>query len=278
VKSWRIIPYGTFSAFENMATDEAVFIGNQKGSSPPTLRFYGWSPPAVSLGYFQEPDSEINVDFCRENRIDIVRRPTGGRAVFHDDDLTYSLVSREDNPPFSPGILGTYLIISRCIIQGIATLGVCAEMEEKMRPAVGGGPASHCFSFPSRYELLVNGRKICGSAQTRSKGAFLQHGSLLLNFDPLKSFAVVSRSVPLSEDGARRLKESVTSLGEHAGREVEPGHLAEILKTGFEQVLQIKFVEGDLTDEEKRTRDDLVENKYQTDEWNRSGTSRWQGY
>lgn len=261
-----------------MAMDEAVFLGNQRGTSPPTLRFYGWNPPAVSLGYFQDWDSEINLSYCMENHIDIVRRPTGGKAVFHEDDLTYSLVSREDDPPFSPGILGTYLIISRCILEGIAVLGIRADMEKTVRPSAGEGPASHCFSSPSRYELLVNGRKICGSAQTRSKGAFLQHGSLLLNFDSLKALSVVTQDVPVSEDQARLLDRSVTSLRDHTEETVDPVRVAGILTASFERVMQTRFAEGGLTEEEKTTRDELLKNKYRTDAWNRTGASRLQDH
>jgi len=277
VKNWRIIPYGTFSAFENMAMDEAVFRGNQQGTSPPTLRFYDWQPSAVSLGYFQVLESEINVSYCRENNIDIVRRPTGGKAVFHEDDLTYSLVSRENIPPFSPGILGTYLIISRCILEGIADLGVRAEMAEESRSSGGEGPASHCFSFPSRYELLVDGRKICGSAQTRSNGAFLQHGSLLLRFDPFKALSVVTQNMA-SEEQASLLKKSVTSLRDHIAVQADPALIAGILKASFEKILKVQFVEGRLTEEEEAVRDELLQNKYHTDIWNRSGATRMNNY
>lgn len=277
MKDWRIIPYGIFNAFENMAVDEAVFRGNQRGTSPPTLRFYGWKPSAVSLGYFQIPESEINVSYCRENHIDIVRRPTGGKAVFHEDDLTYSLVSREDTPPFSPGILGTYLMISRCILEGIGGLGVRAEMAETGRSSGGEGPESHCFSSPSRYEILVDGRKICGSAQTRSNGAFLQHGSLLLRFDPFKASSIVTKDAWPAEQ-ASLFKKSVTSLEDHIAGRADPVRIAGILTASFEKILQVQFVEGWLTNEEKAVRDELLQNKYHTNIWNRSGATRTKDY
>lgn len=261
-----------------MAMDEAVLRGNQRGTSPPTLRFYGWQPSAVSLGYFQDLESEINVAYCRENHIDIVRRPTGGKAVFHEDDLTYSLVSRDHTPPFSPGILGTYLIISRCIVEGIAALGVRAEMAEKIEPPGGEGPASHCFSSPSRYELLVHGRKICGSAQTRSNGAFLQHGSLLLRFDPFKALSIVTKNAAVSGDQAWVMEKSVTSLRDHITGTADPSHVARVLTASFEKILQVRFVEGRLTDEEKSDMDELLQNKYHADGWNRSGASRTHNY
>jgi len=257
-----------------MAMDEAVFRCNQRGTSPPTLRFYGWIPPAVSLGYFQVLESEINVSYCRENRIDIVRRPTGGKAVFHKNDLTYSLTSREGTSLFSPGILGTYLTISRCILEGIAMMGIQAEMAETGRSSGDKGPASHCFSSPSRYEILVKGRKICGSAQTRSNGAFLQHGSLLLRFDPLREASVVTDAAAESAHQASLLEKSVTCLENHMAGPADPIRLADALKAGFEKVLQIRFVEGQLTRGEMGVRDELLQNKYHRDSWNRTGAAR----
>jgi lipoate-protein ligase A len=274
VKKWRIIPYGVFNAYENMAMDEAVFRGNQQGTSPPTLRFYGWRPSAVSLGYFQIPESEIHISYCTENKIDIVRRPTGGKAVFHDNDLTYSLTSRENTPPFSQGILGTYLTISRCILEGIVKLGIHAEMAETGRSSGDDGPVSHCFSSPSRYELLVKGRKICGSAQTRSNGAFLQHGSLLLRFDPLREASVVTEDAAESAHQASLLGKSVTCLENHMAGPVDPIRLADILKAGFEKILQVRFVEGRLTKEEIAVRDELLQNKYHRDSWKKKGAAR----
>ncbi len=274
MNDWRLLSYRKRSAFENMAIDEAVFRGNQQGLSPPTLRFYGWDPPAVSLGYFQDIEAEINVPYCRRNRIQIVRRPTGGKAVFHDDELTYSLVSRDDNRPFSSSILETYLVISRCIVDGLASLGVDATMAEQGRPLSAGNLPAHCFSLPSRYELLVKGRKICGSAQTRANGVFLQHGSLLLRFDPFKAAAVVSQE-GVSRNPADSLKESVTSLQDHIARSIDPGGLSRVLSESFEKILQIRLTEGRLTPEEETLKERLLTDKYGRETWNREGGKLW---
>jgi len=269
-KNWRIIPFRKFNAFENMAIDEAIFRGCQQGTSHPTLRLYGWQPPAVSLGYFQNLESEINISFCRTHKIDIVRRPTGGKAVFHEKDLTYSLTARESDPPFSTGILGTYLIISRCILDALSGVGVVAEVEEEGRSPRGNELLSQCFSSSSRYELLVNKRKICGSAQVRTNGAFLQHGSLLLDFDPSKALSVVSKT-KVSPEQTSSLEDSVTSLKDHVSPPVDPGHLSQLMAKSFEDILQVKFTTGWLTKEEETLKNRLLKDKYKTDRWNRTG-------
>jgi lipoate-protein ligase A len=269
VKDWRILPFQRHDAFENMAIDEAIFRGNQRGASPPTVRFYGWCPPAVSLGYFQSMASEINESFCRENGISIVRRPTGGKAVLHDHELTYSLVSREDRSPFPPGILGTYLIISNCLVAGLKRLGVQAKVAAEGR--FPGNPAlqPHCFSFPSRYEILVQGRKVCGSAQVRAKGAFLQHGSLLLRFDSRKARAVILDGAPSGQE--EQLEDSVTAVLDHVATSLDPEHISQQLAASFEEILQVTLFAGALTPEEEVLKDRLLQYKYRTDLWNRSG-------
>ena len=266
---WRLIPYHKFSAFENMAIDEAIFRGNQLGESPPTLRFYGWDPPAISVGYFQDVEQEVDLDYCRKNRVDIVRRPTGGKAVFHDRELTYSFISREKEGPFTPGVLGTYLVISRCIIKGLSGLGLDAEVAQGGLPEERV-PTAHCFSFPSRYEILIAGKKVCGSAQTRASGTFLQHGSLLLDFDAAKALrAIRDRDGCVTED---TLRKAVTYLGAYLreGR-TDPAHLSGMLKAGFEDVLRVEFVEGRLTPEEEALKDKLLTGKYVNGQWNREG-------
>lgn len=253
-----------------MAIDEAIFRGCQQGTSHPTLRLYGWQPSAVSLGYFQDLESEINIAFCRKNKIDTVRRPTGGKAVFHEQDLTYSLTARENVSPFSAGILDTYLVISRCIIHALSRFGVVAEVDEEGRAPRGNELLSHCFSSSSRYEILVKGRKICGSAQLRTNGAFLQHGSLLVDFDPEKALSVVSKT-KVSPDQTSSLEESVTSLKDHVSPPVDLGRLSQLIAKSFEDTLQVKFTAGWLTREEETLKNRLLKNKYKTERWNRSG-------
>lgn len=268
---WRFISFERLNAFENMAIDEAIFRESQRGDSPPTLRFYSWSPPSISLGYFQETRKEVNIEACRARSVDVVRRPTGGKAVLHEDDLTYALIASEHNPLFPSDILGTYKVISRCIARGLSELGIEAEMEDSGRSYRDDSLKTACFSAPSRYELLAGKKKICGSAQLRSKGIFLQHGSILLDFDPAKTCTLL-----LPEEGNRsrqteKLRSSVTSIYEQVGAPVPVEDICHIMKKSFEKVLNIDLVEGRLTAREESLKLRLMNDKYMNDRWNMEG-------
>jgi len=263
-KAWRMLPRRVLRAAENMAIDEAVFRLNRREGLPPTLRFFGWDPPAVSLGYFQNTSREIDVEACRQAGIDIVRRPTGGKAVLHEHELTYSLSAAVDRPLFTGDILGTYRVISDCIAEALRRLGLAPEMASDGRSAAGTPLEAYCFAAPSRYELLVGGRKICGSAQVRTSGSFLQHGSLLIDIDPARTAAVMR----VSADGVAA---STTTLREQLGRAIGADELARVLRGAFEDTLGIILVEEGLTEAEEELKQQLLAEKYGTDRWNMEG-------
>ncbi len=240
-----------------MAIDEAIFRERVRTTGPPTLRFYGWQAPAVSLGRFQDAGREIDAAACRRLGIEIVRRPTGGKAVLHDRELTYAVVAGDDVPLFTPDILATYRLISDCIVGGLARVGIRAESDQVGRGAAEGSFGASCFAVSSRYELLVEGRKICGSAQVRSGGVFLQHGALLMEFDPVRSCAVM-RSPGDPGRKLERLRAAVTAVGEHAGPEVDEALLCRALRDAFAERLGIRFHEGTLTPAEERLTRDLL--------------------
>jgi lipoate-protein ligase A len=271
METWRYLPYAESSAFENMATDEALL--RHAGTAPPvpTLRFFGWVPPAVSLGYFQDARKEVNLPYCREHSIDVVRRPTGGKAVFHDREVTYALVAGENHPLFPRGILGTYQVISSAILRALSKLGVEAEMAADGRSHAPDGLAAFCFSVPSRYELLVKGRKICGSAQTRSKGVFLQHGSILVDFDPARTAAVLVNPGERVEQKIREMERAVTSLRSHLKERISPLGLTRVLLEGFEEVFHVRIMPGDLSPEERSIKEHLLRTKYTVEKWNVEG-------
>jgi lipoate-protein ligase A len=275
---WRFIPYKKLNAFENMAIDEAIFRENQLIDAAPTLRFYSWSPPSISLGYFQEASKEVDVEECRRYHIDIVRRPTGGKAVLHEHDLTYAVVAKENNPLFPPDILGTYRVISGCIADALLELGIKTEMADDGRISQDELLKASCFSSPSRYELLVNKRKICGSAQVRSRGVFLQHGSILLDFDPVKTCAVLLSRTGDRERHAKQLRESVTSIYEHTGSIVNVALICGALKKNFEKKLGIALVQEEMTPGEEILKTRLMHNKYMNDKWNLKGKGATNGY
>jgi lipoate-protein ligase A len=254
-----------------MALDEAVFLQSRDRITPPTLRFYTWLAPAVSIGHFQQIEKDIDLAVCRKRAVDIVRRPTGGKAVFHIHDLTYAVVGCERRDGFPADILGTYRMISRCLVRGLHELGIDAQMAQDGRKWPVMPAAASCFSMPSRYELLVNGRKICGSAQVRSHGAFLQHGSLLLDFDPLQTGEIL---LPDHEDRDRQimhLRKSVTSLREQGVSFAQMETLCHVMKTGFEAEMGLRMEAGVLTPEEEALKGRLLRDKYTNNQWNLEG-------
>ncbi|MBE3090856.1 MAG: lipoate--protein ligase family protein [Candidatus Atribacteria bacterium] len=266
---WRLIKDSYHTGFMNMAIDEAIMIAHREGLVPPTIRFYQWSPPAVSLGYFQDLQKEIDVDVCQDMGIDIVRRPTGGKAVLHDKELTYSFIIRENHPLVNNSILETYKKISGGMIRGLSYIGVTAELVPLREKSEihHSDFKSICFSVPSQYEVQVEGKKIVGSAQVRKREIVLQHGSLLIELEKDKLFSVFNfPSAQIRERFKKRF--NATSLEEILKRKINFSELSEILPRGFEKEFGVRLLEGKLTEEEEKISKELLENKYLTYEWN----------
>ena len=233
---WQYIDSGPNIGAYNMAVDEELLSRAQGGGAVPVLRFYTWSPPAVSIGRFQHIESAVNADACRRHGFDIVRRITGGRAVLHHRELTYSIIARSDNPLFPSTVLGTYKVIATGLLAGLKNLGIAAEMVSR-----GGRHAAlvekkakdpACFSSPSWYEILVNGKKIIGSAQRRMRGAFLQHGSILIDYDPLLEAEVIPGGCG---------DDVVTCIKCEVWRDVPLDAVKQAFVKGFSEELGIKF-------------------------------------
>ena len=274
---WRLIKDGYHTGFMNMAIDEAIMIAHRKGLVPPTIRFYQWSPPTVSLGYFQDLKKEVDIDICRKSGIDIVRRPTGGKAVLHDQELTYSFIINEKHPLINNSILETYKKISGGMIKGLSYLGIKADLvplKEKFRgntlPSLSQNPITFkaiCFSTPSQYEVQVGGKKLIGSAQVRKKGIVLQHGSLLIKLDRDKLFSVFNfPSTQVKEKSKVGFK--ATSVEEIIKGKIKFSELSDVLHKGFEREFEVKLLEGKLTEFEEKISHHLSKNKYSTEEWN----------
>jgi len=264
VMIWRLINYSRYNAYENMAIDEAIFRETIKNKEQPTIRFYGWQPAAVSIGYFQDPQSELNLAQCGNMGIDIVRRLTGGKAVFHNDEITYSVTAGVGEKSFPADILGTYKVISDCLIQGLAHLGIKARLAKDCRVVKDVDLKSCCFSVASRNEILVAGRKICGSAQMRTSGGFLQHGSLLLTFDPVKALSVILPSS--TSEQLAKLRKTVVAINEVIANPIETSDICHTLKKGFAKVLGIEIAEESLTPSEITLKNELIK-KYEDLNW-----------
>jgi len=259
---WRLVHFHRYAPWENMAIDEAIFREVQRSGGPPTIRLYGWTSPAVSIGYFQHIDREIDLEACRQGGVAVVRRPTGGKAVYHDDDLTYAVIAGENDTLFPPTILETYRVISSCLVQGLRKFGLEAMLAEEVREPGKGSLVASCFSVPSLHELLVQGRKICGSAQMRSRGVFLQQGSLLMSFDPEKTCDIMLPHREPRANQVQALQEKVTSLYEHLPRSVTREDVCQSLIEAFQEGWAVSFAEGSLTAEEEKLKDHLLATKY----------------
>jgi len=237
MNTWRFIDSGPSPGAQNMAIDEELLRDAAAGVGAPVLRFYAWDPPAVSLGRFQDEASSIDIDACRRLGIDIVRRITGGRAVLHHRELTYSIISPAANALFPRNVLGTYKVIAEGLLAGFNNLGIKADMAA--RPGnriakvkqVPRDPS--CFAMPSWYEILVQGRKIVGSAQRRTAGAFLQHGSILMNYDPVLEAEVIR--------GGGAGIGAVTSIEEFLGNPISYSEVKEAFLKGFSQAFEVTY-------------------------------------
>jgi lipoate-protein ligase A len=181
---WRLIRSGFQTGAMNMALDEALLSTVAEGVSPPVLRFYRWRPATVTIGYAQSVARDIDLEICHQAGLDVVRRSTGGRAVLHDHEVTYSVIAPSVSGLFGNSVLDTYRVISEVLQKALRQLGLPAELVAG-RPRGGQQHAtkSVCFSAPSQYELVIEGRKVAGSAQKRHGQAFLQHGSIPLEMD-----------------------------------------------------------------------------------------------
>lgn len=249
-EEWRYLDHGASDACTNMAVDEAVLQGSVRGVSPPTLRLYTWKPSAVSVGFFQSVNQEVNLETCRDLGVDIVRRITGGGAVYHDSrgELTYSIVVPEAKGKTLEDFLQSYRFLCRGLVLGLKGLGVEAE-------------------FTPINDITVRGRKISGNAQTRRSGSVLQHGTLLLQTDIPTIFRVLRVSKEkISDKAARAFEERVTTLFRETGRRLELGEVKEALKKGFEEALNVKLTPGQLTDGEREEVEKL-KRKYFSREW-----------
>jgi lipoate-protein ligase A len=263
--AWRLLDFQQCSIFENMAIDEAIFHETIKRQKPPTIRFYSSHPAAVTIGYFQDAKKELNIEQCRRERIDVARRITGGRAVLHLNEVTYALVAGESEKIFPADIQGAYKIISACIARGLRHLGIDAWLAEEGRCMKKEVINPCCFATPLKNELLAGGRKICGSAQARKRGGFLQHGLLPLTFDAQKTADIILTGG--FSGRVEALKSTVTGISEELARRMEVREICATLKRGFMEELGIRMEQGTLTPDEEKLKNKLMK-KYTDINWN----------
>ena len=245
---WRVINLMSNSAFMNMATDEAIFESVRDGNCRPTIRFYTWDPSSVSIGRFQSMRDEVNMGKCKELGIDCVRRITGGGAVYHDKkgEITYSVIAPEG--AFPAGIRETYEFICGWVISGLAGRGINAQ-------------------FAPINDIVVNGKKISGNAQTRRQGVVLQHGTVLYDLDISTMFSVLNISrEKISDKMIKNVEERVTKVLDFTNASQE--ELYSALLEGFTKGKKCRF--SGLSNAEIARANELARDLYSTEEWNLS--------
>jgi lipoate-protein ligase A len=266
--NWRlIVDMQPNSAAMNMAIDEAILQSHHMLQTPPTLRLYQWQKPTLSIGYFQKIDRDIDIETLKKSGVELVRRSTGGRAVLHHQELTYSVVLVEDYPKMPKGVTESYRYLSQGLVKALEYLDIPCELAFKAEKTKNLSPA--CFDTPSQYELLVQGKKIIGSAQVRKQGAVLQHGSipLELNIDLLFSL-LRFRNDSIQERMKQRFAEKAIALNEVNGKNYAIAEIQEAAINGFSEALSIKLEHQSLMPEEIALAEDLVKNKFESYEWN----------
>lgn len=240
---WRFIEMEACDAFTNMAIEETAWEGVRNGTSPPTIRFYSYKPHAVSIGCFQGIRDEVNLEVCRESGIDVVRRWTGGGAVYHDQEITYGVIAPLEM--FPRNIIESYRLICGWLVRGLESLGIEAE-------------------FRPINDILVGGRKISGSAQTRRGGVLLQHGTLLYDLDLATMFSALNVSrEKISDKMIKSAEERVTCILKHV--DMDKRDVYEAIVGAFTEGKD--FESGKWSESEIARARELAEKKYQSEEW-----------
>jgi len=265
--TWRLLNTGSADGATNMAIDEALLTAVAEGKSPPTLRFFAWEPPCLSIGYNQAMD-EVDIARCRQAGVDLVRRLTGGRAILHTDELTYSIVAPQDEPRVAGGVVESYRRLSAGLVRGLRFLGVDVA-QAGAGYGQGADVSAACFDMPSAYEITVDGKKLVGSAQVRRREAVLQHGTLPLQGDITRicHYLAVS-SEERREELRRNLQTRATSLELSLGRVVPFAQVVEALAKGFSEALNLHLEPGELSQYELVLVQHFRRKKYASEAWN----------
>jgi lipoate-protein ligase A len=254
-----------------MAVDEAILeaYGRADRKPSPTLRLYAWRPAALSLGRSQRAEGSYDARVVARLGIDLVRRPTGGGTVLHEFERTYAVVGALGIPPFSGGVIANYRSIAEALRRGLTRLGIAAFPAVPRRGNSREGAAA-CFERLGAWEIVVNGRKLVGSAQARRRGAFLQHGSIPIRLDPSRLAMVLGTPV----DASRFIDL------ESAQGAVDPAAIDAACVSGFEETFDVRLVPGPLTEGEALRAAELRCWKYDSIAWTLEGAiggreARW---
>ena len=263
---WRLLLTPPARGAWNMAVDEAILESIHQGDSLPTLRLYSWTPACLSLGHAQ-PYADVDPVRLREHGWEVVRRITGGRAILHTDELTYSVAGPADNPILAGSVLESYSRLAKALLRAVQDLSLPVEMKEG-KADESGKTNPVCFEVPSTYEITVDGKKLIGSAQARKKEGVLQHGSLPLTGDLTRiTQALVFKDESARENAAERLLDRATTVESVLGVAPDWETAARSIVHAFEAELGITFERGELSPKEISRADELVREKYGHPSW-----------
>ena len=252
MQAWRWLECVAADGATQMAVDAAL-MQNPSRTATPTFRIYQWRPRCISLGYHQS-DLPIHFERCRRECVDVVRRPTGGRAVFHSDEVTYAVVIPRESEWYARSKQDLYRVISAGIAQGLRNSGFpvdYARRPARVRASSGALASVSCFASTTRWEITLGGRKLVGSAQRLTLEGFLQHGSILTGdgHTRLMDFFLKSEDplLPGKADNSR----NAISIEEFSGRKISPENISDALKNAWEEAFSVRFKDGALTEEER---------------------------
>ncbi|EGQ3122728.1 lipoate--protein ligase family protein [Staphylococcus pseudintermedius] len=251
-ETWHFMNTGSHHPYYNMALDEALLNFVSRGEIDPVVRFYTWNPPTLSIGYFQRLSKEIDIEKVKEKGYGLVRRQTGGRGVLHDKELTYSVIVPEAHPDMPQTVTEAYRVISGGLLEGFKSLGFDAHFavprSKEEREKLKQPRSSVCFDAPSWYELVVEGKKIAGSAQTRQKGVILQHGSILQDVDIDDLFDMfIFKNERLKAKMKEAFIEKAVAINDLSNETITLAQMEVAFKEGFKKALDIEFKPLELT-------------------------------
>ncbi|NDQ33835.1 lipoate--protein ligase family protein [Staphylococcus aureus] len=270
-ETWNFINTGSKDPYYNMAMDEAFLNFVSRGEIDPVIRFYTWNPATLSIGYFQRLQKEIDIDKVKEKGFGLVRRQTGGRGVLHDKELTYSVIVPESLPNMPSTVTEAYRVISQGLLEGFKNLGFdtyfAVPKTPEERQKLKQPRSSVCFDAPSWYELVVEGRKIAGSAQTRQKGVILQHGSILQDIDIDELFDMfIYKNERLKLKMKEAFVEKAVAINDISDEHITISQMEKAFEKGFKKGLNIELKPLELTEAQLAEVEELTE-KYRSDEW-----------
>ncbi|WP_336849695.1 biotin/lipoate A/B protein ligase family protein [Staphylococcus epidermidis] len=268
---WNFINTGSKNPYYNMAMDEALLNFVSRGEIDPVIRFYTWNPATLSIGYFQRLQKEIDIDKVKEKGYGLVRRQTGGRGVLHDKELTYSIIVPESHPNMPSTVTEAYKIISQGLLEGFKNLGFetyfAIPRSKEERDKLKQPRSSVCFDAPSWYELVVEGRKIAGSAQTRQKGVILQHGSILQDIDIDDLFDMFKfKNERLKAKMKENFVQKAVAINDISNQHITLNEMENAFEAGFKKGLNIDFKPLELTEKQLEEVQEL-EDKYRSEAW-----------